>query len=305
MKARPKNPGQTGVGGDIERHRRNVQRHGQMGQAGINPHGSPCTGKQGSQLGNTHRRRSKRAWNTGRKAPSPLTLDSAATGQNDTETKAVQMLTESQPAGLRPQFVVATGRRQENDIGTMGQPGKSTRHRLDSIICFAICDIAQSRRRQTPVAYDRVQFARHMKTTVVKTGSHRLAYRISGITQMWTMCLASEQSALQQPLRIDDSIVAPSGYLPAKSADFLPGWRLQEVFAPATNRHGNHLMERRMQARDAGKAILDAPVDLSLGKMAANIADHRQVVDNVAERGSFHEQNAHRRIKSRLSKLQL
>ena len=32
-----------------------------------------------------------------------------------------------------------------------------------------------------------------------------------------------------------------------------------------------------MQARDAGKAILDAPVDLSLGKMAANIAEFQKL----------------------------
>jgi len=60
-----------------------------------------------------------------------------------------------------------------------------------------------------------------------------------------------------------------------------------------------------MQTRDGGKTVFDAPVDFSLRKLLFQIADHRQVVDDIAERGSFHDQYAHRRIKCWLSKPRL
>ena len=63
------------------------------------------------------------------------------------------------------------------------------------------------------------------------------------------------------------------------------------------NRLPNHFLDRGMQTRNGGKTVLHAPVDRCLGKMPADVAHHRQVMNDIAERRSFHEQEAHRQIK--------
>ncbi|MPN58837.1 hypothetical protein SDC9_206553 [bioreactor metagenome] len=50
-----------------------------------------------------------------------------------------------------------------------------------------------------------------------------------------------------------------------------------------------------MQAGNRRKDVFHAPVDGRLREMSPDVADDRQIVDDIAERRGFDEQDAHRR----------
>lgn len=53
-------------------------------------------------------------------------------------------------------------------------------------------------------------------------------------------------------------------------------------------------MHRRVEFRQRGEALLYHPVDLRLRVMAHDVADYRQVVQHITQRGGFDQQDARR-----------
>ena len=67
-------------------------------------------------------------------------------------------------------------------------------------------------------------------------------------------------------------------------ADFPPGRAAERRLAPAADGHRDDLGDGGMQARNVGEGLFDTPIDDGVGVLAAQVAGHREVVNDIAER---------------------
>lgn len=138
-------------------------------------------------------------------------------------------------------------------------------------------------RAEPAIAEDGVGVGRNDESLVVKACRQALACNLGRIAVVSPMRHAADQAALEQALGVEDGVVTRRADAAAKGRDLLPGLCAAEALAPAADGDRNHLSDVWMQARNLGERLLDAPVDRRLGKSAAQVADDRQVVDDIAE----------------------
>ena len=106
---------------------------------------------------------------------------------------------------------------------------------------------------------------------------------------------AGDQRAFDETLRVENGVVMFLLQTMPERRHFAPGRSLAQRLAPAPQSYRDDFPHRRMQARNLDKVFLDAPVDRRLRKKPLQIADNRQIVHDIAERGGFDQQNTHQR----------
>ena len=105
------------------------------------------------------------------------------------------------------------------------------------------------------------------------------------------MRLTDQQAALDQTLRVENDVISFKTQGASAGRDFAPGLGAQQGFAPAPQRHRHDAPHGGMQAWNIRETFLDEPVDVRIRIDPVQIADDRQVVHDVAERGCLDEQD--------------
>ena len=134
---------------------------------------------------------------------------------------------------------------------------------------------------------------RDEEVTIVKAGRQCFAGNFGGIAGADAARHAGDQRAFDQSLGVEDGIVVFLLQTSPESGHFPPGRSSAQRFAPAPQRNRDDVTDGRVQARNPGKALLDAPVDLCFRKSPVQIAGDRQVVHDITKRRGFDQQDTH------------
>ena len=93
-----------------------------------------------------------------------------------------------------------------------------------------------------------------------------------------------DQLLLDRPVIGGDGVVGGLAKACLECADLPPGRGAEQRFTPATDGYGNDGADSRVQARNVGEGLFDAPIDGGSGKLAAQIAGDGKVVNDIAQR---------------------
>ena len=291
-----------------------------MRQSRIDADAEAGVAEQCGQFAQPQRRRDAGGGDARRNTFRALPLGRVTGGENRRQTALAQRLPDFAPVGFIPQLVSAAGCGQQDGIANdaaairrLAQPGEIHCRRTNAVIerqgaggrgqesdlrdfggfrGFRVwrgrhADGAQCQSGKPAIALDSVQMGGDDERAVIETGGQRFACDLSRVTQCFASRLAGDQRAFDQTLRIKDGVVGLCPELRSGGADFpserRPVCQLAERPAPAADSDGNDFLNGRMQARDVGKRLFDAPVDSCVGKTAGQIAGDRQVVHDIAE----------------------
>ena len=152
--------------------------------------------------------------------------------------------------------------------------------------------VAERRGRQAAIALYRMQTRRHRVHGVVKARGERFARAGAVESVLAAARHRGDQRALHQALAVDDRVVIFGAQRGAEGEQLRPGGGRQQVAAPAPDCNRDHALHGAVQRRDLGEGFLDHPVDDRAGNAARDIAYRRAVVDHIAERGGFDEEDA-------------
>lgn len=327
--------GEARVGGDEQGQGGDVERRGQVGEAGVHAHRQPGAGDLGGQLGQARGgkrlgarwggkgascldlhdgwleighpcgvcRGGLRGVQGGGDAPGPLPLPGAAAGQAQVQAGGEQGPAQGDPAVFRPQLVVPAGGGEQHGVGAFGfgadGRGGQARAAGQSVIegqQVELVGVTEGGGGQPAVAGDGVDAGGDAVGPVVEARRQGFPGRFRGVAGLGAPGLAGDQGALDQPLGVEHGIVGALAQAAAEGADLAPGGALQQVLAPAPHRHRDRLRHARVQTGQSLEAFLDAPVDARLGEVAAQVADHRQVVDHVPQGRGLDQQQGRRGV---------
>lgn len=165
--------------------------------------------------------------------------------------------------------------------------------RREAIVAVARWVYPKRNGRKCPVSLDCVNVARHPVSNVIEARSNRFASAFRVKTVPLTVRCHCYQCAFQQPLGIDYEIIALTAKQMTEGGGFLPnGWAKCPASPPA---HSDRdcPSNRRVHGNNAGKCFFDHPVDQGIRKAAAHVRNRRAVMNYVAKRRRFDEQDSH------------
>ncbi len=285
-------PRQSGIGGGVDAYRWHIKRGSKVAQAGIHPDHGARLAQQRGRFVETQARCADRIGNGRTQTFGTRLFLFIAPGQHRTQAGAMQLFAQCDPVRLVPQFVVAAGGMQQHDIRFVRQPGQRGIWYVDAIIRRACNGVTKRGGGELAVALYRVQIFGNGKSAVVKPAGQRFARAIPGMTAAVSVGAMCDECALQQALRIQREIIMPDAQLAANGLHF-PA-RSPPGFAPAPHGDRDDLVHAGMQCRQRRKVLLHHPVDARSRQVFANIRHDREVVQHIAQRGRFDENDVWR-----------
>ena len=247
---------------------------------GADVHRRPHRGRRPERIGDAHR---------------ALGLGTARARQRDRPAVGDQAPAERDPARLGPELVVARRAVDEDDRARAGRvmrlrTGKAERRR-------------PSRRRAERT---RDELAPPIERVAVRLDPDRMrgeparrpfvarAFGAVGEREGRAARQTRDQRGLRQTLKIDDSVVR----LAPQARDERLRLGADGCLPPAGPRPAaqvalDHLVDAVDPAQQGRERRLDHPVDVRIGTRRADVGDHGQRVDDVAERRQLDDQDAH------------
>src|SRR5471030_3133247 len=98
-------------------------------------------------------------------------------------------------------------------------------------------------------------------TDIIEPAGNRFAGAVCIESMRDSVCGHGYQRTFQQPLRVNNKVVALGTKQSTKSMQLIPDGRLERPMAPPAHCNGYHPANRRMQPHDFGEGLLDHPVD--------------------------------------------
>ena len=215
-----------------------------------------------------------------RKTIAALALIFATPRQNTGEPVLVQSRSKLNPIYFRPELVLIAARVQQDRIGRF-QPLKDCGSGADAVVRVALRRVAQGLRCKRAGPLHCVQCPGNIEHLIVEEW-HRLARAAASQAAAFpAFGKARDQCAFDQPLRIENEIVSLAAQPLEEISEFFPRVRFPQRFAPAPQCNGYDFAHSGMHRGNCLERFLHHPVNLRIGKMPADIAHHRQIVDDV------------------------
>ncbi|MNV01633.1 hypothetical protein D3C71_918410 [compost metagenome] len=283
--------GQARIGRTEQRQRRHIQRSGQMAQAGIHRHAGLRASQHLANTGQVQFGQHFGVFETGSDALGPGFLLRIAPRQLDPDAKVSDPFGQLAPVSFRPVLGVPGSTMQKHHVRILARQFHQALD-IQAVVTQAFGQvIAQRDGEQLTHSLHRVLPAGNGQASIVKARSDGFACRVFIEAGHRRLDVTGQPGAFQQALGVDHQVIfrganALLEALPLTALDGLP-----DVFAPATDRHRNHLAHRRMPGRDLGKAFFHHPVEFDAGDRPRRVGQRRQRMNDVAQRRSLDQQN--------------
>ncbi|MNF72301.1 hypothetical protein D3C84_542730 [compost metagenome] len=194
------------------------------------------------------------------------------------------------PVGFRPVLGVPRGAVQEQHIRVLARQFDQALD-IQAIVAQALRQVvAQRHREQLAQALDRMLTTCHRQSPRVKACGQGLTGRMLVQPGHRGFDITCQPGALEQALGIDHQVVFCRAHalleaLPLTALEGLP-----DVLAPATDRHRNHLVHRRVPGRDFGEAFFHHPVELDPRDCPRRIGQRWQRMNHITQRRGLDQQ---------------
>jgi len=132
---------------------------------------------------------------------------------------------------------------------------------------------------------------RHGIAPIIEACRQRLAGRIVVQPGDRRLDVAGQPGALEQALGIDHQVITTFAQARLEASPLAAAQGIDRMFAPATNRHRNHLRHRWMPGRDLGEALLHDPVELDARQRTLRIGQRWQGMHDIAQRRGLDQQD--------------